>query len=230
MKTWTGIGASVEGYKSLLSEGATALEVGDPSVNAYFHSRPLRTGEVGKHGQGYGHQSVSIGGGGGSQLLFRETLLPSGDRQPMSSLIFTLEDAGEWAGLTPFDDGSGGQISVVDQVMCHALNGKGLVYFHAPTADELVAAGVLTSSGDLCLTASKRVKTGEEAMKKDLPMQLLGIELTGAVNQLAHIAGMPANGPLYAQPGVALEADTIRVNMHPESFRQAPVVVASPIA
>jgi hypothetical protein len=204
--------------------------VGDPSVNAYFHSRPLRTGEVGKHGQGYGHQSVSIGGGGGSQLLFRETLLPSGDRQPMSSLIFTLKEAGEWAGLTPIDDGSGGQISVVDQVMCHALNGKGLVYFHAPTADELVAAGVLTSSGDLCLTSSKRVKTGEEAMKKDLPMQLLGIELTGAVNQLAHIAGMPANGPLYTQPGVVREADTIRVNMHPESFRQAPVVVASPIA
>ena len=39
--------------------------------------------------------------------------------------------------------------------MCHLIDGKGCVYFHAPTADELTAAGLLTDDGDLRLRASK---------------------------------------------------------------------------
>ena len=223
-KIWTEPGASMEGYAPLVPAGASMPEVGDPSTSAHFASRPVGLGRVRKHMQG-GGQSISIGGSGGSQLLFRETKLPSGDRQAMSSLVFMLEEAGRWVGHTPIGEGAE-SISVAEQVMCHLIDGKGHVYLHAPTVDELTAAGLLTGDGELRLSACKRVKTGDTDMDESLPAQQRGITLTGRVNKLALIgSSMPITGPLYTQPEVEPEADTVRFNTHPTSFRRAPVVV-----
>ena len=225
-RVWTKPGASVEGYAPLVPECASAPEVGDPATSAHYDNQPIALGCVRKHSQGPGSESISIGGSGGSQLLYREMQLPSGDRQVMSNLIHKLREAGMWAHLTPIGEGAE-QVSVVKQVMCHLIDGKGRVYLHAPSTDDLTAAGLLTADDDLLLSACKRVKTGDTKMDESLEKQKRGIELTGNVNKLAHIRSMPITGPLYTQREVAPEADTVRLNTHPTSFRQAPVVVAS---
>ena len=84
----------------------------------------------------------------------------------MCSLLYSIIDAGEWAGLSQPEDCTPYEWAAT--LLEHLIDGKGAVYLDAPTPEELTAANLL-ADGDLRIEACKRVKTSKKAMDESHP-------------------------------------------------------------